>query len=1461
MIGKPIIAALLALSFSFWGVPAGDQQEGDLERLDRSILIGGGGWPGDRFEEDLGTVPELGILTYWGNTTGASHWLGHDSGDHLFRFTVQTVGDYQISLCPEDKEFDTCIGLYRDAGCTDPVPGKDGYQAPCSHLEATLDLGNYWMHVEGYAEAEGPYVLRVINTSVPLHTKLVLRGGTDCLDPGDAYRLDLVMDEAVATVNSGRISLGYDSSRLELLDFDTGDSPFTTRLSEAAGSGMVHCELTSDRGVIADSVLASLNFTVLEELCPDEDLVYFRGSLPATQLEDRLGQALDPELVGLGERIHIEMDYVSESSSATGDDNRKSAPDSLERPRASSSVAGHGSDADRAAVFYSANMDSDPGWTTEGLWAFGAPTGGGGVHGFADPTSGYDGSYVYGYNLSGDYENSLSETHLTSTAINCSGQTGVSLSFYRWLGVETSSFDHAYVRVSNDGSNWTTVWENTTGVEDSSWSLVEYDISAVADNQFTVYLRWTMGTTDGSWEYCGWNIDNVALSGDACDVTCSGTPEGEVTCYDDYVDTTNGGCNSTPHVFGSVGDGETICGTYGTHLLSGADNRDTDWYEFTVSTNSEVTWTVTGEGPTLASIVDSGCTGLDSATADPCNPAVVTLLLPPGTYYGFVATSVFTGVTCGAEYEATLSITEVTLTCADFLVDLGDAGACPLVATGNTEGAFDFCGNASGDAYFSFNVTTAATYTISLCGGGTTYNSYLRLYDDICCGNQITYNDDYCGVQSQISPVLAVGTYYVQIEGYGSDEGDYRLSISNEAGNPCMAGVVDLGTAMCDGVALTATGSTSGATDHCGNASGDAFYKFTAGEAGDYTISLCGSAFDTYLRVYGDACCCNQIYYNDDNYGACGPGNNSELTDIPLVPGTYYVHVEGYGSNEGDYALSVSCPAGVLCVGPDTCDVAEPITLGYLHSGSTENCVNDYDPGAGGCTGFNAQGPDHVYELVVADDVKYDITMTMTWDGSLYVVTDCADVAGTCVAGSDSSPSEEILSICLTAGTYYVIVDGFSSTSRGDYTLIVNEVADNSPDISLTVYGGIVDDSCQATVTFGATVTDDCCVAEGDVGVSYAVTTGNATASNLVLNKIQVSPEQVNLTGSLLISSLTGCPATVQITVDANDCQGGNPVSLSDTADVTDDTNPVISDCPGNISVNAMAPGCTAEASWTAPTADDNCSLASFVSTHNPGDTFSGVTTVTYTATDACDNIAVCSFDVTVEPVNEVLVDLQLFGDYEPGPFTRCISFELHECGGTNSHTLDQVVSFSNGLASATLLVPCGLYNCISARDGLHSLRRTIGTLPIAAGKYEADFTTAAGEDLLAGNLLVDDWIDILDYGIFAVNFGATYGTGDTTCATEWPHADISGNGIVDSADFAHFQTNFLMASETPCCGTPMPLPPPVVSISVGELVKRGLGELAVADLNQDGVLDQQDMTAFMQGKRPRVKPGRNTID
>ncbi len=72
------------------------------------------------------------------------------------------------------------------------------------------------------------------------------------------------------------------------------------------------------------------------------------------------------------------------------------------------------------------------------------------------------------------------------------------------------------------------------------------------------------------------------------------------------------------------------------------------------------------------------------------------------------------------------------------------------------------------------------------------------------------------------------------------------------------------------------------------------------------------------------------------------------------------------------------------------------------------------------------------------------------------------------------------------------------------------------------------------------------------------------------------------------------------------------------------------------------------------------------------------------------------------------------------------------------------------------------------------------------------------------------------------------------------------------------FDFSFIQINDADCCSGPAPMGPtsrPVLSISLDELRRRGLSELALGDINGDSMLDQADMAAFMQGARPGLKP------
>lgn len=159
-------------------------------------------------------------------------------------------------------------------------------------------------------------------------------------------------------------------------------------------------------------------------------------------------------------------------------------------------------------------LDTDPGWSRQGEWAFGKPAGLGGTSfGHSDPTSGATGLNVFGINLNGDYSIAIGGPYyLTAGPLSFVGYTGAKLQFQRWLNTDYPSYVYATIEVSSNGTTWTQIFSNSSGVPiaDAAWSKYQYDISAIADNQTNVYVRWGHRVgSGGAFPYSGWNIDDI----------------------------------------------------------------------------------------------------------------------------------------------------------------------------------------------------------------------------------------------------------------------------------------------------------------------------------------------------------------------------------------------------------------------------------------------------------------------------------------------------------------------------------------------------------------------------------------------------------------------------------------------------------------------------------------------------------------------------------------------------------------------------------------------------------------------------------------------------------------------------------------------------------------------------------------------------------------------------------------
>ena len=159
---------------------------------------------------------------------------------------------------------------------------------------------------------------------------------------------------------------------------------------------------------------------------------------------------------------------------------------------------------------YSANMDADPGWTLQPDWQYGTPT-----YSSGGPTTGYTGTKIVGYNLGGNYPNSLSLKYATTPQIDTSGSTSLTLRFRRWLGLR--KIDAATIQASTNGVNWLNVWSSASaGVSDNSWQLVQYSLPSSVTGSSSLRLRWGLssGGSGGRPARIGWNLDDVELLGE-----------------------------------------------------------------------------------------------------------------------------------------------------------------------------------------------------------------------------------------------------------------------------------------------------------------------------------------------------------------------------------------------------------------------------------------------------------------------------------------------------------------------------------------------------------------------------------------------------------------------------------------------------------------------------------------------------------------------------------------------------------------------------------------------------------------------------------------------------------------------------------------------------------------------------------------------------------------------------------
>jgi gliding motility-associated-like protein len=149
---------------------------------------------------------------------------------------------------------------------------------------------------------------------------------------------------------------------------------------------------------------------------------------------------------------------------------------------------------------------------------------------------------------------------------------------------------------------------------------------------------------------------------------------------------------------------------------------------------------------------------------------------------------------------------------------------------------------------------------------------------------------------------------------------------------------------------------------------------------------------------------------------------------------------------------------------------------------------------------------------------------------------------------------------------------------------------------------------------FDAMATENCSLVS--LTHDYSSATSDSTLSNAIFPK--------------------GTTSVVWTAVD----KSGNTASCTIQVVVEDNEAPIFTSCPSDITIGTYS-NCSNIDLWTTPVATDNCSAVSITQTSGPSPNASltaGVYTVTYEAVDADMNVAVCSFDITVNNANNPVI-------------------------------------------------------------------------------------------------------------------------------------------------------------------------------------------------------------------------------
>lgn len=272
--------------------------------------------------------------------------------------------------------------------------------------------------------------------------------------------------------------------------------------------------------------------------------------------------------------------------------------------------------------------------------------------------------------------------------------------------------------------------------------------------------------------------------------------------------------------------------------------------------------------------------------------------------------------------------------------------------------------------------------------------------------------------------------------------------------------VATAGTGTCESPFLLASGTVSGNTrrgesEHSGGCanteSKELVYKLDVPRRQRVTVEV-DPQFDSVLYIRKDECAESEseIACNDDVASGSKRGGSSSKgsrIDEVLESGTYYVFVDGYNNDAGQFRMSTSV-ADVPTLA-DACRQVRSLT-GAKTNGTL---AGGFDHGHASC-GSDAKGADVLHRLDVGSRVRVRIVEhSSEFSPTVHVRKVCTDEHSE-VACSDSGMTDEDAAWAgvLDPGTYVLFADSSDKDARGRFTI----ETETDPEVG----SGLRGDSC-----------------------------------------------------------------------------------------------------------------------------------------------------------------------------------------------------------------------------------------------------------------------------------------------------------------------------------------------------------------------------------------------------------------